>query len=175
MLVCLNSLHLWKQMLFILDDLPRESDCWGLLQESKLLLLHGSAGLAGFEHSRRAPASAGSRAARSEPQSLVPRDFSSTLARIFSCSSWRHARLAVLSKMEAWGASKSFSLNLGPFVFSLLETPRGLSARTLCIFPEAHVSWQCHLWLNPSGGWTYRRLHPTDNILRAYGFSQGSF
>jgi len=33
-------------MLFILDDLPGESDCWGLLKESKLLLLHDSAGLA---------------------------------------------------------------------------------------------------------------------------------
>lgn len=33
-------------MLFILDDLPRESNCWGLLQESKLLLLHNGTGLA---------------------------------------------------------------------------------------------------------------------------------
>lgn len=32
-------------MLFILDDLPREPSCWGLLQESELLLLCGSAGL----------------------------------------------------------------------------------------------------------------------------------
>lgn len=34
-------------MLFILDDLPREPSCWGLLQESELLLLLlcGSTGL----------------------------------------------------------------------------------------------------------------------------------